>query len=515
MTIADRFVKAQQSKFTVGDVGYATQKLSGTGGPIPAGTALHITQVFAASRMYDVENTTLGYKSSVPEQFLTKKKPRYQVGDYITDYNNQSGDVTEINAFALKYGGEWLYVVKRFNGTEDLVFENEVASSKKKQTNQPAAFGPSPSQFANNAKFKTGDKVMAIDDSKLHASLQGMSYTVDRVSYDKTYGDWMYRVLDDQKRGWTFAERELKPDPSAASGSGSSKAMFKIHDQVMTPAGTGEVTFVSWDKTAQDWKYEIDVHGVGFRTLTESALKKHVQNMPVKKVKPETKFKPGDHIKFKHTNKEVKGIVQKIIGPEDKNYVGMLEVLYNDDQNRSVYIIVHPSEATLDDGQSQSFEDGDTVMVVVPGRSNQYAVVVNRYPTDADGTEWYTIQYADGQEEVIDGDSLKPIAKQPTKAPQQRQDYDFAPEETSRKDFHPSMQDLMSHIKDKGTPYFPPTPQGQKDFEQFLIQQHQQEMEDMKRNWGALAKKIGQVRADIIKKQQLDRLYQEAMKAHA
>lgn len=151
---------------------------------------------------------------------------------------------------------------------------------------------------------------------------------------------------------------------------------------------------------------------------------------------------------------------------------------------------------------AQMIPVGQRVNVVVPGRQTRSAIVIGHHDADEDGTLWYEIQYDSGETETIDGDSLQ------VEKPKQQ----YAPEDQRRQDFHPSLQDLMSHIKDTGTPYFPPTPEGQKAFEEYLIQQHNQWWQDFQQNYRESVKRVGRLRADILRQRQMQKIFKEAMK---
>lgn len=161
---------------------------------------------------------------------------------------------------------------------------------------------------------------------------------------------------------------------------------------------------------------------------------------------------------------------------------------------------------------TNKFKPGDRVFG--PGEHGQaYGTIIKVYDFADEPDNRYLVEFDGGyKREIYEEELTSANESQQTQQQQLDQRQNVDPESRSKQQFHPSLQDLMSHIKDTGTPYFPPTPEGQKAFEEFLIQQHNQEMEQMKRNWGQLAKKIGKVRADIIKKQQMHRLYTEAMK---
>jgi hypothetical protein len=360
-------------------------------------------------------------------------------------------------------------------------------------------------------KFKVGDKVIS--------TATGNDGVIEHVSFDKPSGLWFYSVR------WKSGPNAHGVSPVMENGLKDvggqvPNSKFKIGDSVEYMnhlTGKTEQDFISdarYDAKLGEWTYEIDNNkNTGY---FEHNLKpaKSSGNQNTKR-----SFKPGDQVRFYHRGGSINGIIQatveSVIGPEDKNYAGWLYVFF-DDNGKKVHTRVHPDRVDLMSGNmSSTYEDGDRVRVLVDGRSSrQEATVVSQYPKEEDGTEWFVIQYDDGNEEVIDGNSLELVeARKDRTKPQQRQDYDYRPEETNRKDFHPSQQDLMSHIKDTGTPYFPPTPQGYKDFEEYLSKQYNAEFEQMKKTWGQLIRKLGKKGKMLVAKQR-DELYAAAMARH-
>jgi hypothetical protein len=212
-----------------------------------------------------------------------------------------------------------------------------------------------------------------------------------------------------------------------------------------------------WNDHSAEWVYEVDLDDGGTDTMAESEFSS-VSPLKKKQKPQKKKFKPGDRVKMIDESKS------------HQSLQGM--------------------EYTVDREEGPSADKKDTLYRI----------------KDGNGKHWY----ATGAEmEHVGQKQSEPQQPEPQEKQQdQRQNVD--PDQTSRQDFHPSQQDLMSHIKDTGTPYFPPTPEGQKAFEQYLIKQHNDFYEELKRTWGMLIKKYGK-KGQLMVRKQKDALYAAAM----
>jgi hypothetical protein len=306
------------------------------------------------------------------------------------------------------------------------------------------------SQVQNQARFKNGDKAyIARPIQHRHKDGDGDEVTIVSDPRQRRGGDWEYLV---QRPGKNTSQ--LWPDAWLTSQKPKYSAGDKYTDHAGDTGTIGSVDY--WDSHSAEWVYEVDLDDGGTDSLAESEFasvklnSKRTKNQPKQKEYPQ-RFQIGDRVK------------------------------------------------------NQSGEKG-SVIDIKRSTYGEPKYVVQFVDSDGKG---YIVERWDVELEPL-GKS-DPSGKTQQEQLDQRQNVD--PDESKRQDFHPSQQDLMSHIKDTGTPYFPPTPQGYRDFEEYLVKQHMQQMEDMKRNWGMLIKKFGKKGKLMVRKQK-DALYVAAMSRH-
>jgi ribosomal protein L21E len=418
-----------------------------------------------------------------------------------------TGQEVTVVSDAQAAGGAWKYLVQRPGKASQPILEKHLTNVK--------------------PKFKEGDRVSDPYDEYAN---------VGQIVWNDFHQAWTYEIDydDGTTKEWDADDLELSvPTGSVSNPKKKQKQKewpVKQLDQVQIigeheAAGhTGQVTSVN-PKTGEA---SVEVNNNGkWESYAVNQDEMKVVLRPEQEKKQKTVFKIGDHVrttqdmhagKYGDIFEGSTGVVTKAAEGQFAHDSGRNTFVQLDDRpDIDIPLVFSNQELELvwsaDEKQKEiKFKRGEEV--IVSTQSGVQAGVIdhtyNGQVLDDDDNMIFRVMFPDGNRGDFTETKIRPAAEP---APQQKgpSSLEQKQQQNQMEQMHPSVQQLNPPRFDQNTPYFPPGPEGRKQFEEFLIKQHNDFFEDLKKTWSKLIKTQGK-KGKMIARKQMDALYVHAMR---